>query len=83
MKKLVVFAFAALLVFAFTVPATADVEHLFGGYWRTRMIVQENFTGTESDYNKTGLLNPALGFTVGNNTSVDTRTRLYYTAVLN
>lgn len=80
MKKFVIFAFAALLVFAFTVPATAQVEHQFGGYWRTRFTVQNNFTGTESERRA---FNPATGKTSFNNTVVNTRTRLYYTAVLN
>eukprot|EP00831_Metopus_contortus_P002299 TRINITY_DN10845_c0_g1_i2.p1 TRINITY_DN10845_c0_g1~~TRINITY_DN10845_c0_g1_i2.p1 ORF type:complete len:343 (-),score=66.45 TRINITY_DN10845_c0_g1_i2:355-1383(-) len=42
----------------------------FGGYWRTRMFTQDNFTGTELDNSM-------------NVSRIDTRTRLYYTAVLN
>ena len=53
---------------AFTAPAFA-IDHEFGGYWRTRMYTQKNFTGTES-----GAKDIALA---------DTRTRLYYTAVIN
>jgi hypothetical protein len=73
MKKFAVFAFAALLVLAFTVPATAEVEHQFGGYWRTRFYMNDDFTGLEKQ-------NPDNN---DNATLVDTRTRLYYTAVLN
>jgi len=58
---------AVLLVGAFTVPATA-VEHEFGGYWRTRMYNMTDFTGEDSG--------------AADNQQADTRTRLYYTAVL-
>ena len=67
MKKLLVFGLAVLLVAAFTVPAAA-VESEFGGYWRTRAFMQKNFTG-EDDTEADDL------------TRVDTRTRLYYTAI--
>lgn len=73
MKKFAVLAFAALLVFAFTVPATAEVEHQFGGYWRTRMYMNEDFSGLTKQ-------NPDAN---ADATLVDARTRLYYTAVLN
>jgi hypothetical protein len=54
------------LVFALTLPASAfDSE--FGGYWRTRAYIQKNFTGSD-----TGAQDVS---------QVDTRTRLYYTAV--
>jgi hypothetical protein len=64
-----VLSLALAMVFAFTLPASA-FESVFGGYWRTRMIHQENFNGND-DVSDIGL------------TRVDTRTRLYYTAVLN
>ena len=67
MKKLLVMTLAALLVGAFTVPAMA-VDHEFGGYWRTRMYNMTDFTGDDS-----GAMD---------NQQADTRTRLYYTAVL-
>lgn len=68
MKKLLVFSMAALLVVAFSVPASA-LENVFGGYWRTRGYINEDFTGQkDSDQNRR---------------VVDTRTRLYYTAILN
>ena len=67
MKKLLVFGLAVLLVAAFTVPAAA-VDSEFGGYWRTRAFTQINFTG-EDDTEAMDV------------TRVDTRTRLYYTAI--
>ena len=67
MKKLSMMALAALLVVAFTVPAWA-MESQFGGYWRTRMWMQENFTGEDESEAEDVM-------------AVDTRTRLYYTAV--
>lgn len=67
MKKLVVLALSALLVVAFTLPASA-LEAQFGGYWRTRFYTNQNFTGEDQteakDFSK-----------------VDTRSRLYLTAV--
>jgi hypothetical protein len=47
MKKLSVLVFAALLVVAFSVPVSAEVEHIFGGYWRTRFYTQQDFTGND------------------------------------
>lgn len=74
MKKLIILMFAALLVFAFTVPAGA-VEHQFGGYWRTRFFMQSNFHGYDASVTGSG---------TGQDVSqIDTRTRLYYTAVIN
>jgi len=67
MKKLLVITMAALLVGAFTVPAMA-VDHEFGGFWRTRMYNMTDFTGDDSG---------AMDLQ-----QADTRTRLYYTAVL-
>ena len=67
MKKFMVFGLAVLLVAAFTVPAAA-VDSEFGGYWRVRAFMQQNFTG-EDDTEAADL------------TRVDTRTRLYYTAI--
>ena len=48
MKKFAVLALAALLVVAFTVPASA-LENIFGGYWRTRMFIKKNFDGDGHD----------------------------------
>lgn len=67
MKKLSVLALAALLVVAFTIPAWA-MEAEFGGYWRTRFFTNQNFTGEDE--------------TEAQDVSqVDTRTRLYFTAI--
>ncbi len=69
MKKLSILALAIILVAAFTMPAAA-LENVFGGYWRTRFVSQNQFSGNDktddSDLQR-----------------VDTRTRLYYTAILN
>jgi hypothetical protein len=72
MKKFTVLMLAALLVVAFTVPAFAAVENIFGGYWRTRMYQQRNFTGDDGNQNQ-----------ARDAVLVDTRTRLYYTAKIN
>jgi len=68
MKKLLILAFAALLVIAFSMPAAA-VENVFGGYWRTRAFSTTNFSGDDTESM--------------DHTWVDTRTRLYYTAIIN
>ncbi|MDY0376110.1 MAG: hypothetical protein RBQ72_10330 [Desulfobacterium sp.] len=68
MKKIMVAALVAIVGLAFTVPASA-LEHEFGGYWRTRMYTQDNFSGDKDK---------AL-----DRSQIDTRTRLYYTALLN
>ena len=68
MKKLLVFGLAALLVIAFCVPASA-LENVFGGYWRVRGYKMKDFLG-----NSDGDLDA---------TQTSTRTRLYYTAILN
>jgi hypothetical protein len=66
MKKFSLLALAALLVVAMTIPAAA-VEHEFGGYWRTRVYTQANFTGENETEAK-------------DISRWDTRTRLCYTA---
>jgi len=68
MKKLGIIALAALLVVAFTMPAAA-LENVFGGYWRTRFVSQSDFNGTADEAKDLS--------------RVDTRTRLYWTAILN
>ena len=79
MKKLALLTFAVLLVAMFTVPAWA-VEHQFGGYWRARAYMQRNFHG----YDFNGAKEPAAAGNLSKDYSVtDTRTRLYYTAVIN
>jgi hypothetical protein len=66
MKKLLMGLLAVGLVLAWTMPAMA-FDSQFGGYWRTRAYVQKNFTGSDSGDQDVQ--------------QVDTRTRLYYTAV--
>ena len=74
MKKLWVLSLALAVVVAFTLPASA-FESIFGGYWRTRAFTNENFQGND-DVQVDGNSDNGV-------TQVDTRTRLYYTAVLN
>jgi hypothetical protein len=75
MRKLLVLGLVALLVAVFTLPAGA-LENKFGGYWRTRFFSMNDFAGES---------NSALGLDSEDQDlqRVDTRTRLYYTAVLN
>jgi len=68
MKKLALFAVAALFCVAVVAPAFA-VEHQFGGLWQARFYTQQNFSGEEDDARDVSL--------------VDTRTRIYYTAKIN
>ena len=68
MKKLLVLSLAVVMVIAFTLPASA-FESVFGGYWRTRFITEQRFSGEDDSSQDLS--------------QVDTRTRLYYTAVLN
>ncbi|MGD9065854.1 MAG: hypothetical protein PVI42_17135 [Desulfobacterales bacterium] len=69
MKKLLVFGLATLLVIAFCVPASA-LENVFGGFWRVRGYKMKYFSGTKDDNDLDA-------------TQTTTRTRLYYTAILN
>ncbi len=69
MKKMLVAALIAVVGLALTVPASA-LENEFGGYWRTRMFTNDNFSGNDVDSSL-------------DQSKIDTRTRLYYTAVLN
>ncbi|MGD8883482.1 MAG: hypothetical protein PVI82_16405, partial [Desulfobacterales bacterium] len=83
MKKLLILSLAALMVIAFTLPASA-LENVFGGYWRTRAFSQQNFSGDESLSRSEKAAVRALGVNLpGDLSRVDTRTRLYYTAILN
>ncbi len=68
-KKILICALVAACVVAFTIPASA-LENQFGGYWRTRVYTQQNFTGEDETE-------------ASDVTQADTRTRLYYTAVIN
>jgi hypothetical protein len=66
MKKLLFLLLTTAIVVALAMPAGA-VDSEFGGYWRTRAYTQKNFSGTDSGAQDI--------------TQVDTRGRLYYTAV--
>lgn len=79
MKKLLITGFTIILVISFTIPVSA-LENIFGGYWRTRFISQQNFSGQD------GIIpNPPLPADPypGDLQQVDTRTRFYYTAKIN
>jgi hypothetical protein len=65
MRKLFIMATAAVMVLVFTVPAFS-LENIFGGYWRTRVYNQTDFSGLDDGAQDLQ--------------RVDTRTRLYYTA---
>jgi hypothetical protein len=69
MKRISILLLAVVLVAAFTLPAAA-LENKFGGYWRTRFFSQNQFSGDKDT-------------DVSDYQAVDTRTRLYYTAVIN
>ncbi len=69
MKKIMVLALAVVMTAAFVMPASA-LENKFGGYWRTRAFTMQNFTGEDQSEKWDYSL-------------VDTRTRLFYTAVIN
>jgi hypothetical protein len=67
MKKIIASAVGLALVGGVAVTTASAVESQFGGYWRTRMFVQSDFSGQDNpDYSRT-----------------DNRTRLYYTAKFN
>lgn len=66
MKRIFIGFLAVGLVLALSLPAAA-IDNEFGGYWRTRAYTQKDFTG-----NDTGARDLQ---------QVDTRTRLFYTAV--
>jgi hypothetical protein len=67
MKKIIASALGLALVGGVAVTTASAVESQFGGYWRTRMFVQSDFSGQDdASYNRT-----------------DNRTRLYYTAKFN
>jgi len=65
--KKIIAAAAGLLMVGTMVTSASAFESKFGGYWRTRMIYAENMLGTDT----------------GSLAYVDTRTRLYYTAIFN
>jgi hypothetical protein len=69
MKKRTMLAMSVLMVITFISSASA-FESKFGGYWRTRVYTQNNFSGEDKSESK-------------DITQADTRTRLYYTAIFN
>jgi hypothetical protein len=69
MKKIMVLAVVVVIVAAFAMPASA-LENVFGGYWRTRAVTQQNFTGEDNSK-------------AWDDSFVDSRTRLFYTAKIN
>jgi len=71
MKRIAVVFFIAVLGLALAAPAFA-LENQFGGYWRTRMYSDTNFDGVDNDVSRANEVQQA-----------DTRTRLYYTAIIN
>ena len=95
-KKLFIVALATLLTVALVLPASA-LENVFGGYWRTRFVTQQNFNGEDGipagDYKTTYEINQSTGNVepktelnqkkIGDLEQVDSRVRLYYTAILN
>jgi hypothetical protein len=78
MKKLLILSLAAMLVVAFTLPASA-FESVFNGYHRTRAYSQQNFAGTD------GNGSDADGDPIAKNdlSQVDQRSRIGYRAILN
>ncbi|MEE4135389.1 MAG: hypothetical protein V2I32_04870 [Desulforhopalus sp.] len=48
MKKIIASAVGLMLAGGLSVTTAQAVENQFGGYWRTRMFVQDSFSGTES-----------------------------------
>ena len=96
MKKFAVLALAGLLVIMFTMPAAA-LENVFGGYWRTRFYTNQHFTGNDKDqletkpdgthtHDQNGVVVLGSKTKIKRNsglTRMDTRARLYYTAILN
>ncbi len=77
MKKIIASAIGLALVGGVAVTASAEVESQFGGYWRTRLIYQDNMKGTDASYGV------AADNDTGSYSRVDNRTRLYYTAKFN
>jgi len=64
MKKIIASTVGLLIAGGMVATNASAVENLFGGYWRTRAFVQDNFDGLDSSsYDR-----------------IDNRTRLYYTA---
>ena len=67
MKKIIASAVGLMMVGGVAVTTASAVENQFGGYWRVRSFVQDNFDGQDS----------------ASVWRTDSRTRLYYTAKFN
>ncbi len=67
MKKIIASAVGLMMVGGVAVTTASAVENQFGGYWRVRSFVQDNFDGQDS----------------ASVWRTDNRTRLYYTAKFN
>jgi len=67
MKKYTILVLSAIMLITFISHVSA-LENKFGGYWRTRVYTQKNFTGENVTETK-------------DITQADTRTRLYYSAI--
>jgi hypothetical protein len=64
MKKIIASAVGLMLVGGVAATSVVAAESQFGGFWRTRMVFDDNLAGDDS----------------GSNYQTDTRSRLYYTA---
>ncbi|KJR99938.1 MAG: hypothetical protein VR65_14880 [Desulfobulbaceae bacterium BRH_c16a] len=64
MKKIIASAVGLMLAGGIAATTASALENEFGGYWRTRLYLQDNFDGQDS----------------GSIYLADSRTRLYYTA---
>lgn len=82
MKKIIASAVGLMMFGGVAVTGAMAAESQFGGYWRTRMIFDDNMLGQRND--KDATTNIAAGVPAdndsGSNYITDTRTRLYYTA---
>ncbi len=88
MKKIIASAVGLMMAGGVATTASAAVEHQFGGYWRTRFIVEDNFQGEPEFIQLTPTLavlnlNSLYENDVDSREYVDTRTRLFYTAKFN
>ena len=51
MKKVIVLAIGIIMIGGVTTTSASAVENVFGGYWRTRIFSQSDFSGTSSSFN--------------------------------
>lgn len=52
MKKIIVSAIGIIMIGGVTTTTASAVENVFGGYWRTRIFSQSDFSGTSSSFNR-------------------------------